>query len=188
MVVNNLKKIVLILIIFLLSSCKKEKVILDGSKMTQTLEQKIYDKADLFIDSANCRNNKVIAIRYQQYNKKEFIQISAQDVFITDSLFMLRENKGHVIAIYNKEFFEKVLKYNNENNKKIVEEKSYLDLYKANHTATRIPCFYMYELINGKLVQIPKNSYYYNNLFSNPPMFEITPPLTPARVYRGADK
>lgn len=176
MVVNNLNKISFVLIILLLFSCKKEKEILPAFKKAQTLEQEIYDKADLFIDSANCRKDKVIAIRYQKYDKKEFIQISAQNVFITDSLLMLKEQKNHIVAFYNKEFFGKVLKYNSNESKRIIEKNSQWDLYKSNYTGTGIPCFNMYELINGKLVQVPINSYYHNNLFANPPMLEPAPP------------
>lgn len=178
MVANNLNKIGLVLIVLLCTSCKKENKFLLAPKKVQTLEQEIYDKADSFIDSANCRKDKVIAIRYQKYNKKEFIQISAQDVFITDSLLMLKKQKNHIVAFYNKEFFGKILKYNNNESKTIIEKNSQWDLYKSNYTGTGIPCFNMYELINGKLIQVPTNSYYYNNLFANPPMLEPAPPPT----------
>ncbi|WP_407402528.1 hypothetical protein [Chryseobacterium sp.] len=177
MVAKSLNKIGFILIILFLSSCKKEKEILSSPKKFQTLEEKIYDKADSFIDSANCKKDRVVAIRYQKYNEKEFIQISAQDIFITDSLFMLKERKNHIIVLYNREFFEKILKYSDDENKRVIKKNSQLDLYKNNYTSTGIPCFYMYELIKGKLVQIPTNSYYYNNLFADPPMQKAMPPL-----------
>ncbi len=171
--VSNLKKIVVLLIVFFLNSCEKEKRNEDTNP--PTLQQEIYSKINSFIDSSNCTNYKVISVRYQKSNKKEFIQISAEDAFITDSLFILKEYKKHVIAFYNREFFKKNI-IDNDINANTIKRNVNLDLYKNNSTDTGIPCFDMYELSSNGLIQVPKNSYYFNNLFTNPPMSEAPPP------------
>ncbi|CAD7807283.1 hypothetical protein CHRY9390_01635 [Chryseobacterium aquaeductus] len=174
--VNNIKKLGFILIIIFLYSCSKEKMIHKESENNQTLNEKIYNKINFFIDSSSCSKNKVVAVRYQRYNGKKFIQISSQNVFITDSLFILKDYKSHIIAFYNKEFFGKTIDLNINDSKNTIKKNVQWDLYKNNYTGTGIPCFEMYELYNNKLIEVSKNSYYYNNLFVNPPMLKPVNP------------
>lgn len=158
---------------FFLNSCEKEKRKIDTN--SSALKQEVYSKINSFIDSSNCTNYKVISVRYQKSNKKEFIQISAENAFITDSLFILKEYKKYVIAFYNREYFKKHI-IDNDINANTIKRNVNLDLYENNFTDTGIPCFDMYELSSKGLIQVPKNSYYFNNLFANPPMSEIPPP------------
>lgn len=178
MVVNNIKKIGIALIILFLHSCMKDKELSKITTSAQTLEEKIYEKVNSFIDSSNCKGERVVAIRYQKYKGKEFIQVSSQNVFITDSLFILKEYKSHILAFYNREFFMKKLRNKGVESENTIKKNHEWNLDKTNFTKTGIPCFNMYELVGKKFIDVPKNSYYYNNLFADPPMLKSPPPPT----------
>ncbi|GAA5085431.1 hypothetical protein GCM10023210_06250 [Chryseobacterium ginsengisoli] len=178
--VNKIKKIVFFLSLLFLCFCNKKHnappAFSIDRKNTLTVENQLYNKINLFVDSSNCRKDKVIAVRYQKLDNKEFVQISAQNVFITDSLYALKEYNGHLLAVYNKEFFDYVIISNELERKKMIKKNDIFDFNKNNQTETSIPCFDLYEINNKRLIPVPKNTYYYNNLFADPPMLPPPPP------------
>lgn len=145
---------------------------MDGT--IKPFEKKLYSKIDIFIDSSNCRKNKVITVRYQKLKKRNFIQLSSNKFFIPDSLYVLKEYKGHLIAIYNKEFFDNTI--DAEKTDSLMIKKNHWNVYNRRQMETGIPCFDMFEVVNGELIKLSIKSHYYNNLFDNPPMLPPPPP------------
>ncbi|SHG92860.1 hypothetical protein [Chryseobacterium vrystaatense] len=174
---NNLKIISIVILFFIISCKKKEHQNFSFQNVDGTIkpfEKKLYSKIDMFIDSSNCTKNKVITVRYQKLKKKDFIQVSNRKFFIPDSLYVLKEYKGHLIAIYNKEFFDNTISVG-ETDRLMIKNNRW-NIYKRNQMETGIPCFDMFEVVNGELIKLSVESYYYNNLFENPPMLPPPPP------------
>ncbi|MDR6514250.1 hypothetical protein [Chryseobacterium camelliae] len=175
---ENSFRVIVMVILFFLTSCKKNEFkshrLLKEDKTVNPLEKKLYSKINMFIDSSNCRKNKVISIRYQRFKKKDFIQVSSDGFFIPDSLYVLKEYKNYLVAIYNKDFFDNIIEPVKMDS--LMIKNNQWNIYKRNQMETGIPCFDMYELVNGKLVKVSINSYYYNNLFADPPMLPPPPP------------
>lgn len=174
---NNFK-IISIIVLFFIISCKKNESrnlsFQNVDRSVKPFEKKLYSTIDTFIDSSNCRKNKVIAVRHQTFKKRDFIQVSSNKFFIPDSLYTLEEYKGHLIAIYNKEFFDSTI--NARKNDSLMIKNNPWNVYRRSQMETGIPCFEMFEVVNGELIKVSIESYYYNNLFENPPMLPPPPP------------
>jgi len=183
--INKIKKIVFFLSLLFLCFCNKKhnahSAFSINKKNTLTVENQLYNKINLFVDSSGCRKDKVIAVRYQKLDHKEFVQISAQNVFITDSLYALKEHNGYLLAVYNEEFFNNIIISNEFERKKMIKKNDIFDFNKNNQTETGIPCFDLYEINNKRLIAVPKNTYYYNTLFADPPILPSLPPPSKSR-------
>lgn len=174
--VNSIKNIWFILILLSFSSCEKvQNMTVKESKNNYTFRENLYNKINLFIDSSSCRKDKIVEVRYQKFDNKEFIQISTQKIFITDSLCALEEYKNHLLAFYNNDVFDTVIK--RRDREAMINKYKQWNLYEIDFTETGFPCFDMYEIIDYDLINVARDSYYYNNLFSAPPM--LTPPPPP---------
>lgn len=175
---ENSFKIISIVILFFIISCKKnEPQNLPFQNMDRNIkpfEKKLYSTIDMFIDSSNCRINKVITVRHQKFKKRDFIQVSSNKFFIPDSLYVLEEYKGHLIAIYNENFFNNTIGAGKIDS--LTLKNNHWNIYKRSQMETGIPCFDMFEVVNGELIKLSTDSYYYNNLFENPPMLPPPPP------------
>src|SRR5690625_1694131 len=112
----------LLLLLLLIISCNKSK-----DRITPLLKEEdnlmffLGEQIKNFIDSSECEKEKVVEVRYQKYKNKEYIQISAQEVFITDSLYILKEYKKYLIDIYNEDIINKLIKNNTVKNKKKIK-------------------------------------------------------------------
>lgn len=169
-------------LLFLFFSCKeneKERQYLP-EKNALSFEELIHAKINDYIYSSGCERKKVVEIRYQKYKNKEYVQISAQEVFINDSLYVLKDYKNYLIAFYNEEFFSGFIQKDIVKNDSLISQNSQWDFNKVGSTEIGYPCFDMYEKVGTTLIKVKPDTYEYNNLFADPPMFPAPepPPLT----------
>lgn len=169
----------LLLLLLLIISCNKSK-----DRITPLLKEEdnlmffLGEQIKNFIDSSECEKEKVVEVRYQKYKNKEYIQISAQEVFITDSLYILKEYKNYLIAFYNEDFFSEFIQKDTVKNNSIINKNPQWDFNKNGSNKTGYPCFDMYEKKGSELIKVKSDTYEYNNLFTNPPMHPMPePPL-----------
>lgn len=177
-----MKYLFFILAIVIIFSCKEEKKEIKHPIEDEILsfEELIYTKINDFIYSSGCERKKVVEIRYQKYKNKEYVQISAQEVFINDSLYVLKDYKNYLIAFYNKGFFRRFIQKDIVKHDSLISQNSQWDFNRVGSTETGYPCFDMYEKIGITLIKVKPDTYEYNNLFADPPMFPAPepPPLT----------
>lgn len=170
-----MKKIILIVILVICYNCHKKEAVVPISK--HSLKDKLYSKIDNFIDSSHCEKNKIIEIRYQKYDGKDFVQISMAGIFMPDSLYVLTPYRSdYLLAFYNKEYFKKIIEKDSLKNNEIIANNRQFNLDEISYTETGIPCHDMYVLTNEKFEKVSQDSYYYNNLFGSPPMLPPPPP------------
>lgn len=179
-----IKSCINILVVFVIAlqiyNCNKYKdEVSPKNVVSLSIEDNLFIKIDSFINSKNCKKEKVIEIRYQKYKDKEYIQISTEKTFITDSLFILKNYNNYLLAFYNEEFFNKFLNKNDQERDSIVNVNIEWNLASSNKFYTGYPCFDMYEKRDNDLIKVKTDTYEYNNLFLEPPMFDA-PELHPS--------
>ncbi|SDJ39795.1 hypothetical protein [Chryseobacterium jejuense] len=98
-----MKKLLLFIIVNLsLMSCNKNKKV--DPDQHNAFEKELISSIDYVLDSTYCRGGKdrMLQIRYQKYENKDFIQIASVYDYNTDSLFYCTEYKNNFIVFYNK--------------------------------------------------------------------------------------
>ncbi|MGE8536653.1 MAG: hypothetical protein ACN6OJ_18850 [Chryseobacterium sp.] len=172
-----MKRFILIIIINLfLISCSKNKEV--SVKRFNAFEKELMNSIDYVLDSTQCRGGKdrMLQVRHQKYENKDFIQISSVYDYNTDSLFYCTEHKNNLIVFYNKEYFEnKINHYNIERDTLLKKYKNFNDKYSGGIISEK-RCFEIFQIQGNNFLQTSHDSFYYNNLFANPPMLEPAPP------------
>lgn len=161
----------------ILYSCNKNEI--RKNTRNNSFEENLTNKIDYVLDSTKCNGglDRMLQIRHEKYKGRDYVQIAPVYNYHSDSMYYCIEYRGNFVAIYNKDFFDKKVKYNESNKENLLNKYNAYDAKNSNTMISDKRCFEMFEVSNRILKRVSHDSYYYNNLFSNPPMSE--PPLPP---------
>ncbi|MEC3876032.1 hypothetical protein [Chryseobacterium salviniae] len=175
-----MKRFLLIIIVNLfLISCSKNKEQTPPNRLND-FEKELIHSIDYVLDSAYCRGGKdrMLQVRYQKYDNKDFIQVASVYDYSTDSLFHCTEYKNNLVVFYNKEYFENKIKHNSiERDTLLKKYKNFNNKYSGGVISEK-RCFEIFQIQGNNFFKTSHDSFYYNNLFANPPMLEPAPPPT----------
>lgn len=153
------------LFVLLVACSKNQKTTIQK----KSFEDNLFEKINYYIDSTNCHGGfeRMFQIRHQKYEGKDFIQINSVYDYYPDSLYYCITYKNNFIAIYNKNYFEKKITYNQQKKDSLLKVYKNYDLKYSEGMISEKRCFEIFEINNKTFTLIPHNSFYYNNLFGD---------------------
>lgn len=172
-----MKKFCLIVLVNLfLFSCNKNKEV--SSNQSNPFQKELIHSIDYVLDSTYCRGGKdrMLQIRYQKYDNKDFIQVASVYDYSTDSLFHCTEYKNNLVVFYNKEYFENKINHNSIERDTLLKKYENFNNKYSDGVISEKRCFEIFEISNETFKRTHHNSFYYNNLFSDPPVSAPPPP------------
>jgi len=168
-----MKRFLLIIIVTLfLISCNKNKKI--SSNQSDPFQKELMRSIDFVLDSTYCKGGKdrMLQVRYQKYNNKDFIQIASVYDYSTDSLFYCTEYKNNLVVFYNKEYFENKINPNNIEKDTLLKKYENFNSKYSGGIISEKRCFEIFQIQGNNFLKTSHDSFYYNNLFADPPMLE----------------
>ncbi|WFB65507.1 hypothetical protein [Chryseobacterium sp. WX] len=163
--------------IFLISCNKNKEVI---SNQSNPFQKELIHSINYVLDSIYCRGGKdrMLQVRYQKYDNKDFIQVASVYDYSTDSLFHCTEYKNNLVVFYNKEYFEKKINQNSIERDTVLKKYENFNSKYSGGVISEKRCFEIFQIQGNQFLKTSHDSFYYNNLFANPPMLEPAPPPT----------
>ena len=161
--------------IFLIS-CNKNKEV--SSDQSNPFQKELIHSIDYVLDSTYCRGGKdrMLQVRYQKYDNKDFIQVASVYDYSTDSLFHCTEYKNNLVVFYNKEYFENKINHNSIEKDTLLKKYENFNNKYSGGVISEKRCFEIFQIQGNNFLKISYDSFYYNNLFADPPMLEPAPP------------
>lgn len=176
--IKHVNLIFFVILIFLFSCSPKEE---KTNENQYSFEEQVINGVDYVLDSTICNGglDRIIQIRHQKYEGKNFVQIASVNDFYPDSLYYCTEYKGNFVAIYNEKFFKNKLGYDGLQMKNLLKKYDDFDWKNNKGLISDKRCFEIFEIKKGKFERINHNSFYYNNLFAD--SFIPEPPPAPKK-------